>query len=57
MPPSDTPPQCKHLGLNTGQTIECSTCRGRVRLKVFDCAVKGSCTLRDSDDCMYREDT
>ena len=36
--------KCKFLGEEKG-TVECSTCGGRVSLKVFDCAVYGKCTL------------
>jgi hypothetical protein len=34
---------CVHLG--TGRRrVECTTCAGRVELKVFACAVHGECT-------------
>lgn len=30
---------CTHRGEPTGDTIECDTCKGKTRLKVFACAV------------------
>lgn len=35
---------CRHLGPSTGETVECPTCSGRVQLKLFACAVHGTCT-------------
>ena len=35
---------CTHLGEPTGQTVECQSCGGSVRLKVRACAVHGTCT-------------
>ena len=43
-PPTHVGP-CIHLGTLTGKTVECPTCGGRVRLKVFSCAVHGECVL------------
>ncbi len=37
---------CKHLGEATGETVPCSTCPGRVELKLHRCGVYGQCTLR-----------
>lgn len=34
---------CAHRGAPTGETVLCPTCRGRVALKVFACAVHGTC--------------
>lgn len=36
---------CAYLGKPTGELQECQTCIGRVSLKVFECAVHGTCTL------------
>lgn len=36
---------CPHLGAPTGETVECPTCFGRVRLKVLACTVHGRCTI------------
>lgn len=36
-------PPCIHLGEQTGETILCDGCRGKVRIKLFACAVHGSC--------------
>lgn len=41
---ADVLPPCAHRGTPTGETLTCSTCAGRVRLKVFPCAVFGTCT-------------
>ncbi len=38
-------PPCVHLGPPTGATVECPTCSGSVRLKVFACEVYGACVL------------
>lgn len=35
---------CEWLGGPTGGTAECLTCGGKTRLKVFACALHGSCT-------------
>ncbi len=35
---------CVHLGNPTGQTVECPTCSGSVKLKLFHCLALGSCT-------------
>ena len=39
----DLPP-CRHVGEQL-RTQECPTCSGRVRVKVFTCAVHGECTV------------
>jgi hypothetical protein len=36
---------CTHLGAATGETQECRTCAGSVRIKLFECALHGQCTL------------
>jgi predicted GH43/DUF377 family glycosyl hydrolase len=36
---------CAHRGGPTGQTAPCRTCGGRVELKLYACAVHGTCTL------------
>lgn len=38
--------ECRHLGKETEETVECVTCQGRVRLKLMSCAVHGRCTTR-----------
>lgn len=38
------PPPCRHLGGPTGEMVACQSCRGRVELKLFACAVHGRCT-------------
>jgi hypothetical protein len=35
---------CRHLGADNGQTVSCPTCRGKVALKVFSCALHSRCT-------------
>lgn len=35
--------RCKHLGKATDKTVECDSCNGRVRLKLFECAVYSLC--------------
>jgi hypothetical protein len=42
-PPAPAGP-CVHLGAPTGETVQCPSCRGRVELKLFACAVHGRCT-------------
>ncbi len=42
-PPPVAPSSCVHRGAEIRLT-ECGTCAGRVRLKVFGCAVHGECT-------------
>lgn len=37
-------PPCSHLGPATGDTVKCPSCRGHVELKLFACAVHGTCT-------------
>jgi hypothetical protein len=34
---------CVHLGEPTGEQVECSSCRGKVVLKVLACALHGTC--------------
>ena len=36
---------CVNLGNDTGQTVECPSCRGTIRLKLFECRVFGQCTI------------
>lgn len=35
---------CTHRGAETGETVQCGTCRGGVKLKLFSCALHGRCT-------------
>lgn len=35
---------CRHRGAATGDTIQCPACSGTVALKLFACAIHGSCT-------------
>ena len=35
---------CLHRG-DEPSTLDCPTCAGRVRVKVFACAIHGECTL------------
>jgi hypothetical protein len=42
-PPRPGRPACRHLGEAIRQE-ECPTCTGRVRLKVFACALHDACT-------------
>lgn len=37
---------CKHFGADTGEKVTCPSCRGRVELSLFACAVHGKCTPR-----------
>jgi len=37
---------CPHLGEPTGEMLPCNSCGGTVRLKLFDCAVFGQCTIQ-----------
>jgi hypothetical protein len=45
--------QCKYLGPPTGEERECDTCKGRVRLKVFQChhPAHGCTTLSQCRGC------
>jgi hypothetical protein len=61
--PAPAPP-CAHLGQPTGATVACATCSGTVALKVFACAVHGTCFpranavgLRSCDGCADRRAT
>ena len=36
---------CRHLGGPTGEKTRCGSCRSTVYLKVFSCAVLGTCTV------------
>ena len=40
-----TPSPCAHLGPPTGATVECPSCRGKVKLKTFACDLHGTCTI------------
>ena len=44
-------PACVHLGAPTGATRDCPSCHGRVRLKLFACAVRGEIVLDDCRTC------
>ncbi len=37
--------KCKFRGEDTGKTVICQPCGGRVELKIFDCELHGSCTI------------
>jgi hypothetical protein len=39
------PGACLYMGEFTGDVVECQTCSGSVKLKVFNCAVHGRCTV------------
>jgi predicted GH43/DUF377 family glycosyl hydrolase len=41
---------CPHFGKPTGETRACKTCSGKVELKLFACAVHGSCTVKKKTD-------
>lgn len=43
--PSRSPLPCVHLGPATGEMVECPTCSGTVRLKVFGCSVHSRAVL------------
>lgn len=43
--PARRPLDCVHLGRPTGEVVECQSCSGTVRLKLFDCARHGTATL------------
>lgn len=36
---------CVHLGEPTGETRECKTCGGSVKLKLLTCEIHGLCTV------------
>lgn len=36
---------CSRLGGPTGETVDCPSCNGSVRLKTFSCEAHGACTL------------
>lgn len=38
-------PDCIHLGIHVGETVECHACAKKTHLKLFACAVYGQCTL------------
>lgn len=38
-------PPCAHRGGHVGESL-CRTCSGSVRVKVFECAVHGRCTVQ-----------
>lgn len=44
---------CGYLGAPTGETHLCPTCKGTVRLKVFDCVhpAHGQVTVKDCEVC------
>lgn len=35
---------CMHIGGDTGERFKCTTCRGRVELKLLGCGIHGHCT-------------
>jgi hypothetical protein len=40
-----TKPPCKYLHDHVGETVQCAQCGKGTKLKVFDCALHGRCTL------------
>jgi SAM-dependent methyltransferase len=61
-PPVNQRRRCRHRGDETGDRVQCPTCRGRVQLKVFSCAIHGTCVLekpngsvRDCASCADHE--
>ena len=44
LPPTPKHGPCANIGNPTGATVECPTCNGKVRLKLFACAAHGQCT-------------
>lgn len=40
-----SPVSCPYRGEPTGEMVECPTCSGTVKLKVFNCSKNGRCTL------------
>lgn len=38
-------PACQHLREDTGKTVLCDSCVGKVELKLFTCGAHGCCTL------------
>ncbi len=44
------PLPCIHLGEPIGETVECQSCNGTVKLKLFACAVHGKCTTAKKVD-------
>jgi hypothetical protein len=36
---------CIHLGVETGEQIDCPECRGTVRVKIFACPLHTSCAI------------
>jgi hypothetical protein len=40
---------CPHRGPFTGDYADCQTCKGRVRLKVYECAAHGRCTVPECE--------
>lgn len=55
---------CIHRGEITGETVGCKTCGGNVQLKLFACAIYGTCTVGKrvanhaccDSTCTYRVD-
>ncbi len=45
MLPSPPKAACVNLGMPTGEMRTCETCKGKVALKVFRCAIHGTCTV------------
>lgn len=41
---------CVNLGKESGKVISCPSCKGSVRIKLFDCQIHGVCTLRKQLD-------
>lgn len=43
--PIETQTTCAYLGDATGRTIKCGSCKGGVKIKVFECGKLGECTI------------
>src|SRR4051794_10412603 len=51
--PPPPPPRllpCVHLGAPTGATVDCPTCTGHVRLKLFACTLHEECVPTRAGD-------
>ncbi len=36
---------CANIGIPTGETVECPSCCGKIKLKLLECSVYGKCTI------------
>lgn len=37
--------KCEHFGAYTNESRLCQSCKGKVKIKIFDCAIHGKCTF------------